>query len=269
MKKVISLLIILQFLILIITPSAPGLSRNNEIMCYSITDTVCNSIIYVDDDGGADYIHIQDAIDNATAGDTIIVYNGTYNENIVVYKKLYIMGCGKSNIVGIGDSEDTPVVLINVDEVNLHNFIIQGFFDGLFLSAVNDCQITNNHIINNYRGIYLIESYDIVISNNLISNNTKYGIMFQRCAHDLIMRNEFVSNEGIAIFIYDAANNEVKYNNFWNNQIDAFVMNSPINYWEGNYWNKARLFPKIIFCLRSIIPWVNFDWHPAMEPNEI
>ena len=28
---------------------------------------------YVDDDGGADFTHIQDAFDNASAGDTIIV----------------------------------------------------------------------------------------------------------------------------------------------------------------------------------------------------
>jgi hypothetical protein len=32
-----------------------------------------NRTIYVDDDGGADYTNIQDAIDNASEGDTIFV----------------------------------------------------------------------------------------------------------------------------------------------------------------------------------------------------
>ncbi|MFE3846275.1 hypothetical protein ACFL1L_05415, partial [Thermoplasmatota archaeon] len=36
-----------------------------------------NNIIYVDDDGDADYTRIQDAIDNASDGYTIFVYNGT------------------------------------------------------------------------------------------------------------------------------------------------------------------------------------------------
>ena len=33
--------------------------------------------IYVDDDGGADYANIQDAVDAASDGDTIFVFNGT------------------------------------------------------------------------------------------------------------------------------------------------------------------------------------------------
>lgn len=38
--------------------------------------------ITVDDSGGADNTTIQAAVDNATAGDTIYVYNGSYEENV-------------------------------------------------------------------------------------------------------------------------------------------------------------------------------------------
>ena len=43
---------------------------------------VCDGVIYVDDDGPAPYSVIQDAINAAVSGDTIVVMPGTYVENI-------------------------------------------------------------------------------------------------------------------------------------------------------------------------------------------
>ncbi len=42
---------------------------------------------YVDDSGGADFTTIQAAVNAATDGDTIIVRDGTYPENVVVGKE--------------------------------------------------------------------------------------------------------------------------------------------------------------------------------------
>ena len=42
------------------------------------------NIIYVDDDGTADYTSIQDAIDNASDGDIIIVYEGVSPYAIII-----------------------------------------------------------------------------------------------------------------------------------------------------------------------------------------
>jgi pectin methylesterase-like acyl-CoA thioesterase len=51
----------------------------------AFTASVVNAAtIYVPDDYGT----IQDAVDNATAGDTIIVRDGTYTENVHVNKSL-------------------------------------------------------------------------------------------------------------------------------------------------------------------------------------
>ena len=54
---------------------------SNSIPYVSSGNTSINKTIYVDDDGGADYTKIQDAIDNASDGDTIFVYEGLYFEN--------------------------------------------------------------------------------------------------------------------------------------------------------------------------------------------
>ena len=50
----------------------------------AFTAVVNAATIYVPDDYGT----IQDAVDNATAGDTIIVRDGTYTENVHVNKSL-------------------------------------------------------------------------------------------------------------------------------------------------------------------------------------
>ena len=49
------------------------------------------TIITVDDDNTSDYISIQTAVDNANYSDTIIVYPGTYTENMDVNKGLTII----------------------------------------------------------------------------------------------------------------------------------------------------------------------------------
>ena len=50
------------------------------------------STLYVDDDGGEDYIKIQDAINDIEVGGTIYVRNGTYNEIIKIYKSINLIG---------------------------------------------------------------------------------------------------------------------------------------------------------------------------------
>ena len=45
---------------------------NVTILVLSVVGTASASTWYVDDDGGADFIGIQNAIDNASYGDTIL-----------------------------------------------------------------------------------------------------------------------------------------------------------------------------------------------------
>lgn len=46
----------------------------------------------MDGNGGADYIKIQDAIDNVADGITIFVNNGTYYEMLVIDKSINLIG---------------------------------------------------------------------------------------------------------------------------------------------------------------------------------
>ena len=79
----------------------------------------------VDDDGGADYEKIQDAIDNATEGDVIRVWEGTYDENVVVVDK-------SMSLIG-NESEDT---IINGDGSNY----------GIYLNTISSSKINTVHL---------------------------------------------------------------------------------------------------------------------------
>ena len=66
-------------------------------------ETIKADILYVDIGGGADYTSIQDAIDNANSGDTIIVKDGTYIENINI---------DKSSLTISSESDDIFISLV-------------------------------------------------------------------------------------------------------------------------------------------------------------
>ncbi len=49
------------------------------ILALSFSGDAVAATLTVDDSGGAMYTRIQDAINNAAAGDTVLVYSGTYH----------------------------------------------------------------------------------------------------------------------------------------------------------------------------------------------
>ena len=79
--------------------------------------------IYVPDD----YAKIQWAVDNATAGDTIIVRDGTYTENVDVNKTLTIRSeNGSANCVVNALASTNHIFHVTEDYVNISGFTIKG-----------------------------------------------------------------------------------------------------------------------------------------------
>ena len=194
---------------------------------------------YVDDDGGTDFIRIQDAIDKASSGDTVFVYTGTYYENLEINKgDLAIIGEGREGVIIDGNDElYTAEIVSKVDNIEICEFSIQNSSKGIFMgwsdfnrivkNRISNCScgisvsglnnnISENIIMNNYVGMELHGDKNIIL-DNVISNNSK-GIWIMS-DYNVILRNDIIDGhksisgpDGITISSSNSHDNQISYN---------------------------------------------------------
>jgi parallel beta-helix repeat protein len=117
--------------------------------------------LYVGGSGPNNYTKIQDAIDNATDGDTVFVFNDSspYHETLIINKSITIVGENKETTIIETTTENTTVVTISADNVSMSGFTIRmspsnGWNLGIRISKMEDWPgeteiIRDVHIFNN------------------------------------------------------------------------------------------------------------------------
>ena len=174
-----------------------------------------SATIFVPDD----YTKIQLAIDNAKAGDTIIVRDGWYYENIKVNTSLTIKSeNGPANCIIRAYNDDVHAIEIKSDYVNISGFSVGGATGwkscGVYLNNVNYCNISNNdcsHIWSGH-GIFLNTSFNNIISNNTCSHNDYWGIRLDYSNDNIVSGNICTQNEWGGICISHSNNNTLSSN---------------------------------------------------------
>ena len=237
-------------------------------------DVSVKKIYTVCPNGSCDYTIIQEAIDNASAGDTIKVYSGTYPEDVDINKQLILQGIDTgggmpfingrvsfmvNNITLEGftvtaDCYDCICVRVHGNNNTIkNNNISNNDGQGIYLSGSYN-NIIGNTLNNNDYGIYLYNSGNNTIKDNIVNNNKVRGIsLSQSSDNNIIIGNTLINNNNSvnsALYIKDSSNNII-YNNFLNNFNNAYdnsnnIWNiskrSGINiiggpYLGGNYWS--------------------------------
>jgi len=178
----------------------------------------------------ADYKTIQAAIDVAIDGDTISVQFGTYNENLVIDKKLRLLGEMSGSTIIDGTGKGNAVTIVGAKDVSIERFTIQSddkyaiycpgqnqtsaTFKNLIIKdsgwgvvAESNCQLTIlNSLFYNNRNSANTDGAGILVKNNSsynitteIRNNTiddNYHGIWSENSNVKIMNNIVTSNIG-------------------------------------------------------------------------
>lgn len=251
MKK----LIVVGIIILLLYCNIPITTLSDEN-----SGNLSSKTLYVGGSGPGNYTKIQDAIDNASTGDTVFVYTGIYGtETTTIDKTIRLIGEGKnSTIVDGGETDD--VIVITADYVEISGFTIRNSGEenvGIdILSSNNTVKgniITNNH----YDGIRLTCSelnkktnYN-KIYNNTICSNTYVGIGIYSADYNSILPsymsifNNFISENGVGISIFNTIYNSIHDNLITNNgyytSYDQYYISPGISVTMGYYISEDEL----------------------------
>jgi len=151
----------------------------------------------------AEFSKIQDAVNNASPEDTIVVCPGTYTENVVVNKDHLTIKSesgAKSAIVQAPDSTG-PIFAVSADHITISGFTIRNARTttapyqataAIYITATH-CSILNNIITENKNGICLESSSYITIKGNSIINNQVIGI-YMIHFNNINIVNNIISN---------------------------------------------------------------------------
>jgi parallel beta-helix repeat protein len=168
----------------------------------------------VDNNGPADFDNIQEAVNNASSGDTVFVHIGTYYEHVVINKTITLVG-EDNNFTIIDGYETDNVIYIRANNVTVKSFTVRKSgmypYSGIFIDHSTGNVIINNKVIYNYEGISLLYSSSNVVCGNTISSNYD-GIYFYSSSSNVVSGNTIFSSNYDGIDLYSSSSNVVSGN---------------------------------------------------------
>lgn len=212
-----------------------------------------SNTLYVGGEGSGNYSKIQDAIDNASDGDTVFVYSGVYNDffpinpygySVLINKSINLVGENKHNTI-INGTQKEDVVRVQASGVNISGFTIQNSgrdrHAGINLIDIYYKKITifNNIIVHNCEGIFIFRNSQIHIYNNTISYN-EVGIEFID-GYNILISNNFITNNSIGLDLnYGERSSIVYFNQIQDNELGIEAENSRFTIKSNNFINNEK-----------------------------
>ncbi len=251
---------------LLVSTSFVGVSNQIEKVTRGtlLLSTSNGNWLYVGGSGFGNYTRIQVAIDNASDGDTVFVYDDSspYIENIIINKSISLVGENTYTTI-IDGNNSGDVVTVSAEYVKIQRFTItncdEWYGSGIRVYS-DDIVIDQNRFVINNVGISLNNTQNCTIrncsffnfygpamvlkntGNNSIYDNTintcPYGILLYGSHENVIMRNTFQNCFDAVEFSYSTFNildnNVISYMSWyavllWKNSEHNTISNNTIS----------------------------------------
>jgi nitrous oxidase accessory protein len=238
LKKALAFAVLILFIVMCINPSS---AVNNVKKPF--TPIFNGNTLYVGGNGTGNYSIIQDAIENASNGDTVFVYNGIYYENVVVNKTINLIGQSR-DITIIDGGKNGDVIYISADWVNISGFTITNAKKSLTLAGIkiltnHNTLINNNISYNEATGILGYNSSYNLIKDNCMINNVFYNIFLDEFSNNnLILQNSFSTNGSWPWTCDGIWLSQSSYNIIHGNYL-CYLRSLSISLYEGSNYNEV------------------------------
>ena len=202
-KKTMATILIITMLIITLSPKSIS-KIDTTISCLKSSHSIDESkTLYVGGSGPDNFTSLGEAIESASDGDTIYVFNGIYTNEYRIRKSITLIGANKLKTIIQGT--DKLTLSIRSDNVTITNFTIT-------VKNTEENSITN---------AIIIRGNNINITNNIIKNHTKSIIFYIPSKNNTISNNQFY-NSGITF--YDHSKKSI-FNNTLNDKPLIYLEN--------------------------------------------
>lgn len=201
--------------------------------------------LYAGGIGPGNYTTIQDAINAATAGDTVYVYDdhAPYTEHLCITTPLTLQGENPATTIVDGNNTASVItvladhctitgllvqhsghhsmidanIYLQTHNSTVHDTIIRDsgqFACGIFYNNSQDSTVYNNTIYGNgNEGVYLRNTTRILITDNTITDNRHCSVVISMASHNRVTRNFFSHNQAAGVSIWPNATYNMVDNN--------------------------------------------------------
>jgi nitrous oxidase accessory protein len=208
---------------------------------------------------GAQYPTIQRALAEAQSGDVIFVQPGIYEGNLVLDKRVRLVGVGRPLIRGTGSGS---IILVRAPECVLQGFVIEhsggSLIDedsGILLHSSRN-RLIDNELRDVLFGIYFYESNDNVVRRNSIRGRTQLeqgergaGLHFWNCLRNTIERN-VISGTRDGMYLQNASESRIAGNRISDVRYGLHYMYSNDNVFEDNVFRDNVAGAAIMYSTR-------------------
>jgi parallel beta-helix repeat protein len=188
------------------------------------------------------YETIQEAIDGANPGDTLIISAGIYREKVVINKAISLIGENKENTVLNGSSSGDGFRVIS-NNVKIKNFTIMNFEHGIYIDKSQNVSIEDMNMLGNYYGVRALYSRQIQIRRCFMLGS--HGVVLDRSNQSSIENNFFkgygaASSGGDGVFLEGASFNTIGENVMTFLRISLYMVDSDSNVVRNNILNGSN-----------------------------